>query len=146
MKRYKYDQLRKAQQEKLYYKMYKAGKNWIVMGLTVVGMGILFPSLAKADDQEETLNTEVVQEDLKSDQNQGMDNSENELRQLGPEEVIETDKQVQNSTSVVAEQANENTSEALADNEQVVSTDLSADAQVATVSQETPQIEQSTPR
>ena len=146
MKRYKYDQLRKAQQEKLYYKMYKAGKNWIVMGLTVVGMGILFPSLAKADDQEETLNTEVVQEDLKSDQNQGMDNTENELRQLGPEEVIETDKQVQNSTSVVAEQANENTSEALADNEQVVSTDLSADAQVETVSQETPQIEQSTPR
>lgn len=146
MKRYKYDQLRKAQQEKLYYKMYKAGKNWIVMGLTVVGMGILFPSLAKADDQEETLNTEVVQEDLKSDQSQGMDNTENELRQLGPEEVIETDKQVQNSTSVVAEQANENTSEALADNEQVVSTDLSADAQVATVSQETPQIEQSTPR
>ena len=146
MKRYKYDQLRKAQQEKLYYKMYKAGKNWIVMGLTVVGVGILFPSLAKADDQEETLNTEVVQEDLKSDQNQGMDNTENELRQLGPEEVIETDKQVQNSTSVVAEQANENTSEALADNEQVVSTDLSADAQVETVSQETPQIEQSTPR
>ncbi len=75
MKRYKYDQLRKAQQEKLYYKMYKAGKNWIVMGLTVVGVGILFPSLAKADDQEETLNTEVVQEDLKSDQNQGMDNT-----------------------------------------------------------------------
>ena len=146
MKRYKYDQLRKAQQEKLYYKMYKAGKNWIVMGLTVVGVGILFPSLAKADDQEETLNTEVVQEDLKSDQNQGMDNTENELRQLGPEEVIETDKQVQNSTSVVAEQANENISEVLADNEQVVSTDLSADAQVETVSQETPQIEQSTPR
>ncbi len=146
MKRYKYDQLRKAQQEKLYYKMYKAGKNWIVMGLTVVGVGILFPSLAKADDQEETLNTEVVQEDLKSDQNQGMDNTENELRQLGPEEVIETDKQVQNSTSVVAEQANENISEVLEDNEQVVSTDLSADAQVETVSQETPQIEQSTPR
>ena len=146
MKRYKYDQLRKAQQEKLYYKMYKAGKNWIVMGLTVVGVGILFPSLAKADDQEETLNTEVVQEDLKSDQNQGMDNTENELRQLGPEEVIETDKQVQNSTSVVAEQANENISEVLADNEQVVSTDLSADAQVEAVSQETPQIEQSTPR
>ncbi len=146
MKRYKYDQLRKAQQEKLYYKMYKAGKNWIVMGLTVVGVGILFPSLAKADDQEETLNTEVVQEDLKSDQKQGMDNTENELRQLGLEEVIETDKQVQNSTSVVAEQANENTSEALADNEQVVSTDLSADAQVEAVSQETPQIEQSTPR
>ena len=146
MKRYKYDQLRKAQQEKLYYKMYKAGKNWIVMGLTVVGMGILFPSLAKADDQEETLNTEVVQEDPPSDQKQGMDNTENELRQLGPEEVIETDKQVQNSTSVVAEQANENTSEVLADNEQVVSTDLSADAQVETVSQETPQIEQSTPR
>ncbi|WP_405257906.1 Rib/alpha-like domain-containing protein [Ligilactobacillus murinus] len=146
MKRYKYDQLRKVQQEKLYYKMYKAGKNWIVMGLTVVGMGILFPSLAKADDQEETLNTEVVQEDPPSDQKQGMDNTENELRQLGPEEVIETDKQVQNSTSVVAEQANENTSEVLADNEQVVSTDLSADAQVETVSQETPQIEQSTPR
>ena len=146
MKRYKYDQLRKAQQEKLYYKMYKAGKNWIVMGLTVVGVGILFPSLAKADGQEETLNTEVVQEDLKSDQNQGMDNTENELRQLGPEEVIETDKQVQNSTSVVAEQANENISEVLADNEQVVSPDLSADAQVETVSQETPQIEQSAPR
>ena len=133
VKRYKYDQLRKAQQEKLYYKMYKAGKNLIVMGFTVVGVGILFPSLAKADDQEETLNTEVVQEDLKSDQNQGIDNTENELRQLGPEEVIETDKQVQNSTSVVAEQANENISEVLEDNEQVVSTDLSADAQVETV-------------
>ena len=156
MKRYKYNQLRKAQQEKLYYKMYKAGKNWVVMGLTVVGMGILFPSLAKADDQEETLNTEVVQEDPPSDQ--GMDNIESELRQLGPEEVTETDKQVPNNISVeaeqanentnetVAEQANENTSETVADNDQVVTTDLSADAQVETVSQETPQIEQNTPR
>lgn len=156
MKRYKYDHLRKAQQEKLYYKMYKAGKNWVVMGLTVVGMGILFPSLAKADDQKETLNTEIVQEDPPSDQ--GMDNTESKLHQLGPEEVTETDKQVPNNTSVAAKQANENTNETVAEranentsetvegNDQAVTTDLSADAQVETVSQETPQIEQNTPR
>ena len=47
MKRYKYDQLRRAQEKKLYYKMYKAGKNWIIAGLTMVGFSFMFSIAAE---------------------------------------------------------------------------------------------------
>lgn len=58
MKRYKYDQLRRAQEKKLYYKMYKAGKNWIIAGLTMVGFSFMFSMAAKADVDEQRPNTE----------------------------------------------------------------------------------------
>lgn len=68
MKRYKYDQLRRAQEKKLYYKMYKAGKNWIIAGLTMVGFSFMFSMAAKADVDEQQPNTENLDTQAEKEQ------------------------------------------------------------------------------